>query len=75
MENTTEIKNEEIKKETKLVFNMGVARNLLRRGCVVVDLKPDKSNKDKTVVVFKADEHFWNEFENINKEISAAKKD
>ena len=64
-----------VKKETKLVFNMGVARNLLRRGCTVVDLKPDRENKDRTVVVFKADENFWNEFKSINKEISEAKKD
>ena len=49
---------------------MGVARNLLRRGCVICDLKPDKENKEKTVVVFKCDDHFWSEFEKINKEIA-----
>lgn len=60
----------ENKKDTKLIFNMGVARNLLRRGCVICDLKPDKENKEKTVVVFKCDDHFWSEFEKINKEIA-----
>lgn len=70
MENTTEIK-----KDTKLVFNMGVARNLIRRGCTVVDLKPDRDNKNKTVAVFKADDHFWSEFETINKEIAEVKKE
>lgn len=65
------------KKDTKLVFNYGVTRKLLAAGCQVVDIKPDKENatngKDKCVHVFKADEHFWTEFERINKEIAEAK--
>lgn len=65
------------KKDTKLVFNYGVTRKLLAAGCQVVDIKPDKENvtngKDKCVHVFKADEHFWAEFERINREIAEAK--
>ena len=64
---------EAIKKEAKLVFNMGVARALLKAGCSVIDCKPDKANSDKTVLVFKNDENFQREFERINKEIAAAK--
>ena len=41
------------KKECKLVFNMGVARALLKAGATVVDCKPDKVNPDKTVLIMK----------------------
>ena len=61
------------KKQAKCIFNMGLAKALIDRGCVVCGLKPDRNNKDKTVVVFKCDDHFWEEFEKINKEIAAAK--
>lgn len=61
------------KKEARLVFNMGVARALLKAGCTVIDCKPDRANSDKTVLVFKNDEKFQQEFERINNEIAAAK--
>jgi hypothetical protein len=64
---------ENVKKEARLVFNMGVARALLKAGCTVVDCKPDKANTDKTVLVFKNDETFEREFSRINQEIAAAK--
>ena len=64
---------ENMKKEAKLVFNMGVARALFKAGCTAVDCKPDRANPDKTVIVFKNDEHFQKEFERINKEIAEAK--
>ena len=61
------------KKEARLVFNMGVGRALLKAGCQVIDVKPDRENPIKSVFVFKNDEHFQKEFERINKEIAAAK--
>ena len=64
---------ENMKKEARLVFNMGVGRALLKAGCVVIDVKPDRTNPDKTVLVFRNDEHFQAEFERINKEIAEAK--
>lgn len=66
---------EDIKKEAKLVFNMGVCRKLLQAGCTAIDCKPDKHNRDKTVMVFKNDEKFQKEFERINKEIAESKKE
>lgn len=66
MENTN-------KKEARLVFNMGVARACLRAGCTVIDCKADKSNPDKTILVFKNDEVFEREFTRINKEIAEAR--
>lgn len=62
-----------VNKEARLVFNMGVGRALLKAGCVVIDVKPDRANPDKTVLVFKNDSHFQAEFERINKEIAEAK--
>lgn len=62
------------KKEARLVFNMGVARALFKAGCTAIDCKPDRANPDKTVLVFKNDELFQEEFERINREIAAARE-
>ena len=64
---------ENINKEAKLVFNMGVARALFKANCTAIDCKPDKTNPERTVLVFKNDEHFQKEFERINREIAASK--
>lgn len=61
------------KKEARLVFNSGVTRALLKSGCTIIDIKPDRNNPDKTVFVFKNDELFQSEFERINKEIAESK--
>ena len=37
---------------TKCIFTPFVARNLLKMGNPIVDIKPDKNNKDKTIFVF-----------------------
>ena len=64
---------ENVKKEAKLIFNMGVARALLKSGAQVIDCKPDRTNPDKTVMVFKNDELFQRELARINKEIAENK--
>ena len=64
---------ENMKKEAKLIFNMGVGRALLKAGCQVIDVKPDRANQDKTVLVFKNDELFQTELARINKEIADTK--
>ena len=64
---------ESVKKEAKLIFNMGVGRALLKAGAQVIDVKPDRTNADKTVLVFKNDEVFQRELARINKEIAEAK--
>lgn len=61
------------KKEAKLVFNAGVARKLLKTGCVIVDIKQSRENPDKTVFAFKNDDKFKEEFEKINKELAEVK--
>lgn len=64
---------ENIKKEYKLVFNAGVARQLIRMGLVVADIKKDRDNPDKTVFVFKRTPEFETAFAQINKEIAESK--
>ena len=64
---------ENMKKEAKLIFNMGVGRALLKAGCQVIDVKPDRTNPDKTVLVFKNDDLFQTELSRINREIAEAK--
>lgn len=65
--------NKNTAKEAKLIFNAGTCRSLLKANCTIIDVKPDRENPIKSVFVFKADEHFWAEFERINREIAEAK--
>lgn len=53
--------------DTKLIFSPNVARNLLKLGNTIVDIKPNKENKMKTVFVFKNDEHFRESLDNMIK--------
>ena len=61
------------KKDARVIFNMGVARALFKAGCTAIDCKPDRSDPNRTVLVFKNDEVFEKEFARINKEIAEAK--
>jgi hypothetical protein len=65
--------NKNFVKEAKLIFNMGVGRALIKAGAQVIDVKPDRTNADKTVLVFKNDEVFQRELARINKEIAETK--
>jgi hypothetical protein len=62
-----------IKKEYKLVFNQGVVRNLLRMNVPIHDIKPDRTNPERTVFVFKRTPEFEAAFEKINNEITELK--
>lgn len=66
---------EDIKKEYKLVFNAGVAKRLLEHGNPIYSIKPDRTNHDKTVFVFKRTPEFEAAFAQINKELEELKKD
>ena len=66
---------ENLRKEYKLIFNAGCARQLLKRGIPVADIKADRANKDKTVFVFKCTDEFEAAFAQINEEIQEAKKE
>ena len=52
-------------KESRLVFKAEIARQLLHMNNKVIDIKPDKSNRSRTVFVFQNDEKFQNDFNQI----------
>ena len=66
---------ENMNKEYKLVFNAGVARKILKMGLAIADIKADRTNKDKTVFVFKRTPEFEASFAQINEEIAESKKE
>ena len=76
LESIHDVQKEDNRKITdaKLIFNAGTCRSLLRAGCTIIDVKPDRDNPVKTVFVFDKNEHFQKEFERINKEIAQVKE-
>ena len=53
-------------KKAKLVFNAGVARNLLKMGCHIADIKPDRVNPDRSLFIFERTAEFEKAFTEIN---------
>jgi hypothetical protein len=50
-------------KEAKLVFCADLARRLLKNGHRIIDIKPHRENRDRTVFVFEVTEEFLNDLE------------
>lgn len=46
----------------KLIFSNAIARHLIQKGHKVIDIKPHKENKDRTIFVFEVDENFEKDF-------------
>ena len=57
----------------KTIFNPGCARNLIRRGMKLCDIKPDRENPDKTLFIFEDTEEFEKAFAEINEGIKVKK--
>lgn len=53
-------------KKCKIIFNAGVARNLLKMGCQIVDIKPDRANPDRSLFIFERTDAFEKAFAEIN---------
>lgn len=45
-----------MERENRVVFKGSIARQLLREGYTIVDVKPDRMNSNKSVFVFRNDE-------------------
>ncbi|HAU84916.1 MAG TPA: hypothetical protein DCW90_05270 [Lachnospiraceae bacterium] len=58
-----------VEREYKIIFNAGCARNLLKNGVPIYDIKPDKNNPEKTLFVFKRTDEFERVFSEINRGI------
>lgn len=56
----------ETNKQYKIIFNCGVARNLLKMGCYIADIKADRNNPDKTLFIFEKTPEFEKAFMEIN---------
>lgn len=59
-----------VEKEYKIIFNAGCARNLLKNGIPIYDIKPDKNNPERTLFVFEKTEDFKRVFSEINRAIA-----
>jgi len=44
-----------------LIFNPKIARNLIKNGFNIIDIKADKNNTDRTIFVFKRSEELLKE--------------
>ena len=47
-----------MEKNSKVIVNPRIARNLLKVGCQIIDIKKSKKNADATVFVFRKDTEF-----------------
>ena len=52
--------------EGKSIFTPKTARALLKMGNVIIDIKPDKTNRDKTIFVFRNDEKLRNDLSTLS---------
>lgn len=59
--------------KSKLVFDPRVARKCIHAGCKVCDIKPNRENPDKTIIVFEVDQDFERIYTEITEEFK--KKD
>lgn len=51
--------------EVKCIFTSKLARQLLKQGYTIVDIKPSKENKDRTIFVFKNSEELESLLSNL----------
>lgn len=53
------MENKEIDtRKSRLIFDARMARKLLKMGFVVIDIKPNRENTDKSIFVFENTEEF-----------------
>lgn len=50
--------NERDTRKSRLIFDAKIARKLLKMGFVVIDIKPNRENTEKSIFVFENTEEF-----------------
>lgn len=65
------INNEKDTRVSRLVTDPRIARKLLKKGFVVIDIKPNKSNPDKSVFIFENTEDFKVALEEVTTELKS----
>lgn len=63
--------NEKDTRVSRLITDPRIARKLLKKGFLVIDIKPNKSNPDKSVFIFENTEEFKVALEEVTAEIKA----
>ena len=63
--------NEKDTRVSRLVCDARVARKLLKKGFFVIDIKPNKSNPDKSVFIFENTNEFKIALEEVTAEIAS----
>ena len=58
-------------RKSRLIFDAKIARKLLKQNFVVIDIKPNRENTDKSVFVFENTDEFKNALALIMDEIKA----
>ena len=61
-------------RKSRLIFDAKIARKLLKMGFVVIDIKPNRENTDKSIFVFENTEDFRQALALIIDEIKAKKE-
>ena len=61
-------------RKSRLIFDAKIARKLLKEGFVVIDIKPNRENTDKSIFVFENTEEFKQALTQIMDEIKAKKE-
>lgn len=61
-------------KKSRLVFDAKIARKLLKQGFVVIDIKPNRENTDKSIFVFENTDEFKVALEKLMDEFRAKKE-
>ena len=66
--------NKKDTRKSRLVFDAKMARKLLNQGFVVIDIKPNRENTDKTIFVFENTDEFKVALEKLMDELKAKKE-
>lgn len=66
--------NEKDTRKSRLIFDARIARKLLKMGFVVIDIKPNRENTDKSVFVFENTEEFKQALTQIMDELKAKRE-
>ena len=61
-------------RQSRLIFDAKIARKLLKMGFVVIDIKPNRENTDKSIFVFENTEEFKQALTQILDEIKEKKE-
>ncbi len=60
-------------RKSRLIFDAKIARKLLKQGFVVIDIKPNRENTDKSIFVFENTDAFQQGLSQLMDEIKAKK--